>query len=78
MLVKFISSKSVESYRGLVEVEGIVYANDEEKAKSAGYKPLVIDKEPVPKEGFVASLYYENTADAVLGRWKESTAEEVI
>ena len=78
MLVKYISDTSVEPYRGLVEENGTVYTNDEVKAKEAGFKELIVDVKPVLLEGFYAALCYENGQDAVYGRWKVHTLEEVI
>lgn len=78
MLVKYISESRVEPYRGLVEVDGVVFTNDEEKALAAGFKPMIIDEQPAAKEGVFLMLCYEDGADAVYGKWKEEVINEVI
>lgn len=78
MLVKFIGENSVLPYNGLVESEGVVYTNDEEKAKEAGYKPLVMLAKPQSEEGIFFSIYYEENDDKVYGKWRRETLSEVI
>ena len=46
MLAKFKNSKQIERYKGFVIIDGITYANNEEKAREVGYKDLVIDEQP--------------------------------
>ena len=46
MLAKYINEKRIERYRGYVIIEGITYANNEEKAKEVGFKELRIDEQP--------------------------------
>lgn len=70
MLVKFISDRRVEPYKGLVEIDGTVYTNDESKAAEAGFKPLVAEPMPEAAEGFCSVSYYEQTEDTVYLRWK--------
>ncbi len=46
MLAKYINNKQIEKYRGYVIIDGITYANNEDKAKEVGYKELRIDEQP--------------------------------
>ena len=46
MLAKYKNSKQIEKYRGYVIIDGITYANNEEKAREAGFKDLVVDEQP--------------------------------
>ncbi|MBQ4105627.1 MAG: hypothetical protein IJC86_04485 [Clostridia bacterium] len=80
MLAKFISENRIERYKGLVEFDGIVYTNDEEKAREQGYKPLITDEVPEETEGFCAVSYYEETEDAVYLRFRQEAlnAEEAV
>lgn len=77
MLVKYISEQKVEPYKGLVEIDGTVYANDEEKAISQGFKPLVADRMPDAPEGFYPVSYYEETENEVFLRWRLEAALEL-
>lgn len=78
MLVKFVSEASVLPYNGLVEFEGTVYTNDAQKAKNAGYKPLVMTAKPKSGEDVFFSLYYEETEENVFGKWRKEALSEVI
>ena len=46
MLAKYINNKQIERYKGFVIIDGITYANNEEKAREVGFKDLVIDEQP--------------------------------
>ena len=46
MLAKYKNSKQIERYKGFVIIDGITYANNEEKAREVGFKDLVIDEQP--------------------------------
>lgn len=76
MLVKYISPSSVELYRGLVEMSGVVYTNDEEKAGLLGYKPFIMTDKPQVSSDCFAYLYYEEDKNAVYGKWKEEKLSE--
>ena len=46
MLAKYIDTKRIERYKGFVIIDGVTYANNEEKAREVGFKDLVIDEQP--------------------------------
>ena len=46
MLAKYINEKQIERYKGYVIIDGITYANNEEKAREVGFKELRIDEQP--------------------------------
>ena len=46
MLAKYKNNKQIERYKGYVIIDGVTYANNEEKAREVGYKDLVIDEQP--------------------------------
>lgn len=50
MLAKYKNNKQIERYRGYVIIDGITYANNEEKAKEVGFKELRIDEQPTYDE----------------------------
>ena len=50
MLAKYKNSKQIERYKGFVIIDGITYANNEEKAREVGFKDLVIDEQPTYDE----------------------------
>ncbi len=78
MLVKYISENSVEPYQGLVEIQGVVYTNDEEKARLYGYKPFILEAKPQVKEDIFVYPIYEEDENAVYGKWKEERICEVV
>lgn len=61
MLAKYINEKKIERYKGYVIIDGTTYANNEEKAREAGFKDLVI--EPQPQYDYTIEyldFYYED------------------
>ena len=46
MLAKYKNNKQIERYKGYVIIDGITYANNEEKAREVGFKELRIDEQP--------------------------------
>jgi hypothetical protein len=46
MLARYKNEKQIERYKGFVIIDGITYANNEEKAREAGFKDLVIEEQP--------------------------------
>lgn len=50
MLAKYKNNKQIERYKGYVIIDGITYANNEDKAKEVGYKELRIDEQPTYDE----------------------------
>ena len=49
-LAKYIDTKRIERYKGFVIIDGITYANNEEKAREVGFKDLVIEEQPTYDE----------------------------
>ena len=45
-LAKYKNEKQIERYKGYVIIDGVTYANNEEKAREVGFKDLVIDEQP--------------------------------
>ena len=50
MYAKYINNKQIERYKGYVIIDGITYANNEDKAREVGYKELRIDEQPTYDE----------------------------
>lgn len=50
MLAKYKNEKQIERYKGFVIIDGITYANNEEKAREVGFKELRIDEQPTYDE----------------------------
>ena len=50
ILAKYKNNKQIERYKGYVIIDGITYANNEEKAREVGYKELRIDEQPTYDE----------------------------
>jgi len=46
MLAKYKNKKQIERYKGYVIIDGITYANNEEKAREVGFKDLVVEEQP--------------------------------
>lgn len=69
MLVKYKNSEQIEMYKGFVIVGGTTYANNEEKAREAGFKDLVIEETPeFDVDTEYLDVYYENE-DNVIQKW---------
>jgi len=78
MLVKYISEKQVLPYVGIVEVDGVVYTNDEAKAYEDGYLPFVVDKLPESTDGYDVIMVYEKSETCVYGRYQKIKLEEEV
>ena len=46
MLAKYKNKKQIERYKGFVIIDGVTYVNNEEKAREAGFKDLIVDEQP--------------------------------
>ena len=49
-LAKYINEKQIERYKGYVIIDGVTYANNEEKAREVGFKDLVVEEQPTYDE----------------------------
>lgn len=78
MLAKYINNKQIERYRGYVIIDGITYANNEEKAREVGYKELRIDEQPTYDEQTEWLDYeYEEKVRVIKQHWVVREIEEV-
>ena len=77
MLAKYINNKQIERYKGYVIIDGITYANNEEKAKEVGFKDLVIEEQPEfnPDTEWLDN-YYED-GEVITQKWVVMPIEEV-
>ena len=78
MLAKYKNSKQIERYKGYVIIDGITYANNEEKAREVGYKELRIDEQPTYNEQTEWLDYeYEELKTIIKQHWVVREIEEV-
>ena len=78
MLAKYKNNKQIERYKGYVIIDGITYANNEEKAKEVGYKELRIDEQPTYDEQTEWLDYeYEELKTIIKQHWVVRKIEEV-
>ena len=78
MLAKFKNSKQIERYKGYVIIDGITYANNEEKAREVGFKDLVIEEQPTYDEQTEWLDYeYEELKTIIKQHWVVREIEEV-
>ena len=69
-LAKYINNKQIERYKGYVIIDGITYANNEEKAKEVGYKDLVVEEQPTYDEQTEWLDYeYEEKEEVIEQKW---------
>lgn len=69
-LAKYINNKQIERYKGYVIIDGITYANNEEKAKEVGFKELRIDEQPTYDEQTEWLDYeYEEKEEVIEQKW---------
>lgn len=78
MLAKYINEKRIERYRGYVIIDGITYANNEEKAKEVGFKELRIDEQPTYDEQTEWLDYEYEDGEVITQKWVVMPIEEVI
>ena len=80
MLAKYIDTKRIERYKGFVIIDGITYANNEEKAREVGYKELRIDEQPTYDEQTEWLDYEYEDGEVITQHWIvmpiENIAEE--
>ena len=69
MLAKYIDTKRIERYKGYVIIDGITYANNEDKAKEVGYKDLVVDEQPTYDEQTEWLDYTYEDGEVITQKW---------
>ena len=68
-LAKYINEKKIERYKGYVIIDGITYANNEEKAREVGFKDLVVDEQPTYDEQTEWLDYEYIDGDVITQKW---------
>ena len=76
MLAKYKNNKQIERYKGFVIIDGITYANNEEKAREVGFKDLVIDEQPEynPETEYLDYNYIDG--EVIEQKWEVKPIEE--
>lgn len=75
-LAKYKNNKQIERYKGYVIIDGITYANNEEKAREVGFKDLVIEETPeFDVDTEYLDVYYEDKEN-VIQKWIVKNYEE--
>ena len=69
MLAKYIDTKRIERYKGYVIIDGITYANNEEKAREVGFKDLVIEEQPTYDEQTEWLDYEYEDGEVITQKW---------
>lgn len=69
ILAKYINNKQIERYKGFVIIDGITYANNEEKAREVGFKDLVIEEQPTYDEQTEWLDYEYIDGDVITQKW---------
>ena len=77
MLAKFKNKKQIERYKGYVIIDGITYANNEEKAREVGFKDLVVDEQPTYDEQTEWLDYEYEDGEVITQKWVVMPIEEV-
>lgn len=69
MLAKYKNEKQIERYRGYVIIDGTTYVNNEEKAREAGFKDLVIEEQPEfnPETEWLDNYYVDG--EVITQKW---------
>lgn len=78
MLAKYINEKRIERYRGYVIIDGITYANNEEKAREVGFKDLVIEEIPEHSSTEWVEPYYVDGEECITQKWVIKPIEGVM
>lgn len=77
MLAKYINEKQIERYKGYVIIDGITYANNEEKAREVGFKDLVIDTQPEYDPETEWLDYYYEDGQVITQKWEVKPIEPI-
>ncbi len=77
MLAKYKSEKQIERYRGYVIIDGTTYVNNEEKAREAGFKDLVIEPEPEYDRDTEWLDYYYEDGEVITQKWEIKPIEPI-
>ena len=77
MLAKYINEKQIERYKGFVIIDGTTYANNEEKAREAGFKDLVIEEQPEfnPETEWLDNYYVDG--EVITQKWEIKPIEPI-
>ena len=77
MLAKYINEKRIERYRGYVIIDGTTYVNNEEKAREAGFKDLVIEEQPEfnPETEWLDNYYVDG--EVITQKWEIKPIEPI-
>ena len=77
MLAKYINNKQIERYRGYVIIDGTTYVNNEEKAREAGFKDLVIEEQPEfnPETEWLDNYYVDG--EVITQKWEIKPIEPI-
>lgn len=78
MLAKYINEKRIERYRGYVIIDGITYANNESKAREAGFKDFVVDEQPEYNYETEYLDYYYVDGEEITQKWEVKPNSEDI
>ena len=78
MLAKFKNSKQIERYKGYVIIDGVTYANNEEKAREVGFKDLVIDEQPTYDEQTEWLDYEYEDGEVIEQKWVVMPIEKEV
>lgn len=70
MLAKYINSKKIERYKGFVIIDGITYANNEEKAREVGFKDLIVEEQPEYDYETEYLDYYYVDGEVITQKWE--------
>ena len=70
MLAQYINSKKIERYKGFVIIDGITYANNEEKAREVGFKDLIVEEQPEYDYETEYLDYYYVDGEVITQKWE--------
>lgn len=75
MLARYINEKKIERYKGFVIIDGITYVNNEEKAREAGFKDLIIEEYPEYDPETEWLDYYYVETEVITQKWEVKPIE---
>ena len=69
-LAKYINEKKIERYKGFVIIDGVTYANNEEKARQTGFKDLIVEEQPEYDYETEYLDYYYVDGEVITQKWE--------
>ena len=75
MLARYINEKRIERYKGYVIIDGVTYVNNEEKAREAGFKDLIIEEQPEYDPETEWLDYYYVETEVITQKWEVKPIE---